>query len=208
MAKGKSQETEVQRVVLRPLASIKPNPKNPRTSNQKGLENLCESIKANPEFFNARPILLSDRTGELVIIGGERRSEAARRLGLVQVPTILLHGLSEEQEDEIMVRDNTHTGEWDAAKLAEIASSWGADTVSGWGTGVKWDAEQYVKSSIPELANLGEEKTLKEILDEEGRLARERIIITFPPERKADVAKFLGMDALKKVLYRFEELNA
>lgn len=38
---------------------------------------LAESIKGNPKFFEARPILLSDRTGQLVIIGGERRSEAA-----------------------------------------------------------------------------------------------------------------------------------
>jgi hypothetical protein len=191
----------------RELTALKPNPKNPRKGTKGSVEKLAESIGKNPAFFEARPILLSDRTGELVIIGGERRSEAARLLGLEKVPTILIPNLTEEQEDEIMVRDNTHTGEWDAAKLAEIASSWGADTVSGWGTGVNWDAEQYVKSSIPELANLGEEKTLAEILDEEGKLARERVIITFPPERKAEVAKFLGMDAMKKVLYRFEELN-
>lgn len=138
MAKGKSQETEVQRVVLRPLASIKPNPKNPRISDPELLENLCESIKANPEFFNARPILLSDRTGKLVIIGGERRSEAARRLGMVQVPTIVLHGLSEAQEDEIMVRDNTHNGRWDDRALARMAKGWGEEVVKAWAPGVSW----------------------------------------------------------------------
>ena len=72
---------------------------------------------------------------------------------------------------------------------------------------MSWDAEQFVKSSIQELAGLGDEKTLKDILDEEGALARERVIITFPPERKAEVAKLLGMDTLKKVLYRFEEIT-
>lgn len=138
MAKGKSQETEVQRVVLRPLASIKPNPKNPRTSDPEGLENLCESIKANPAFFNARPILLSDRTGELVIIGGERRSEAAKRLGMTEVPTILLSGLNEAQEDEIMVRDNTHNGRWDDRALARLAKGWGEEVVKAWAPGVSW----------------------------------------------------------------------
>lgn len=140
MAKGKSQETEVQRVVLRPLASIKPNPKNPRTSDPEGLENLCESIKANPAFFNARPILLSDRTGELVIIGGERRSEAAKRLGMTEVPTILLSGLNEAQEDEIMVRDNTHQGEWDKKKLDE----WTRRLLKEWGVG----KEEFSKAKV------------------------------------------------------------
>ena len=194
-------------IIYRQLSELKPNPKNPRKGTPDAVAKLAESIRKNPLFFEARPILLSDRTGELVIIGGERRSEAAALLGLDKVPTILLTGLTEEAEDEIMVRDNTHSGEWDTAKLAEIASKWGGDEVSSWGTGVTWDAEAFVKSSIPELAGLGEEKTLQEILDEEGALARERVIITVPPERKSEVAKLLGMDTLKKVLYRFEDLQ-
>lgn len=195
-------------IVYRELSKLQANPKNPRKGTKDAVEKLAESIKANPKFFEARPILLSDRTGALVIIGGERRSEAAALLKMKKVPTILLTGLTEEQEDEIMIRDNTHTGEWEAVKLAEIASTWGSDKVQDWGGGaLSWDAEQFVKSSIPELAGLGDEKTLKEILDEEGALARERVIITFPPERKAEVAKLLGMDALKKVLYRFEDLQ-
>ena len=195
-------------IVYRELSKLQANPKNPRKGTKDAVEKLAESIKANPKFFEARPILLSDRTGALVIIGGERRSEAAALLKMKKVPTILLTGLTEEQEDEIMIRDNTHTGEWEAVKLAEIASTWGSDKVQDWGGGtLSWDAEQFVKSSIQELAGLGDEKTLKDILDEEGALARERVIITFPPERKAEVAKLLGMDTLKKVLYRFEEIT-
>lgn len=106
-----------------------------------------------------------------------------------------------------MVRDNTHQGQWDTKKLAQIAQLWGAQEVKDWAVGVKWDTEAYIKSAIPELANLGEEKTLKEILDQEGKLARERIIITFPPERKAEVARLLGVDDLKKVLYGIEEFE-
>ena len=120
-------------IVYRKLSDIKPNPKNPRKGSPEAVQKLAESIKANPKFFEARPVLLSDRTGELVIIGGERRSEAAALAGLKKVPTILMTGLTEEQEDEIMVRDNTHTGEWDAAALSKIAAQWGSDTVQGWG---------------------------------------------------------------------------
>ena len=122
-------------IVYRNLSEIKPNPKNPRKGTKEAVEKLAESIKGNPKFFEARPILLSDRTGELVIIGGERRSEAARLLGMETVPTILLSGLSESQEDEILIKDNTHAGVWDEQKL----QAWGKEQLQGWNVdGVKW----------------------------------------------------------------------
>lgn len=108
---------------------MKPNPKNPRRQGPQGVKDLAESIKGNPAFFEARPILLSDRTGKLVIIGGERRSEAAEVLGLEEVPTILIPGLTEAQEDEIMVKDNTHSGVWDGKKL----EAWKAADLKKWG---------------------------------------------------------------------------
>ena len=98
-------------IVYRNLSELKPNPKNPRKGTKEAIEKLAESIKGNPKFFEARPILLSDRTGQLVIIGGERRSEAAALLKMQTVPTILLSGLTEAQEDEILIKDNTHAGE-------------------------------------------------------------------------------------------------
>ena len=57
-------------IVYRKLSDIRPNPKNPRKRTDAAVQALAESIKANPQFFDARPILLSDRTGDLVIIGG------------------------------------------------------------------------------------------------------------------------------------------
>lgn len=136
----------IEKVVMRPLADLVPNPKNPRTAQDEDIAALAESIKANPRFFVARPILLSDRTGVLMIIAGERRSEAARLLGMTEVPTILLSGLTEAQEDEIMVRDNTHAGKWDGAKLKSIAEAWGADTVGRWAPGVSWELPRAMPS--------------------------------------------------------------
>lgn len=77
-------------IAYRDLALLKPNEKNPRKGTEKAIRELADSIKNNPDFFEARPILLSNRTGELVIIGGERRSEAAKLLGMDEVPTILI----------------------------------------------------------------------------------------------------------------------
>lgn len=196
-------------IVYRKLSEMHPNPKNPRKQGDEGIVPLAESIEANPQFFEARPILLSDRTGQLVIIGGERRWEAAQYLEMENAPSILFHGLTEEQEDEIMVRDNTHSGVWDSKALSKIAAQWGGDNMKKWAGSeqLKWDSEEFVKETIPELAGLGEEKTLDAILNEEGALARERVIITFPSEKKGEIADMLGLDKVAKVVYRFEELR-
>ena len=127
------------KIEYRTLADLKPNPKNPRKATSEQIKKLAESIKGNPAFFEARPILLSDRTGVLMIIGGERRSEAARLLGMKKVPTILMSGLTEAEEDEILIKDNTHAGVWDEQKL----QAWGKDQLQGWNVdGVKWSKEQ------------------------------------------------------------------
>ncbi len=130
-------------IVYRPLADMKPNPKNPRKAVDGGIEALAESIAQNPEFFEARPILLSDRTGENVIIGGERRSEAARYLGMEKAPSILFHGLTEEQEDFILINDNTHSGKWDE----DLLKQWPNELLA------KWNAPKWEMSNFPPLTN-------------------------------------------------------
>lgn len=134
-------------IVYRKLSEMHPNPKNPRKQGDDGIVPLAESIEANPQFFEARSILLSDRTGQLVIIGGERRWEAAQYLEMENAPSILFHGLTEEQEDEIMVRDNTHAGIWVDAKLQELAKIWGGQKVDDWTKGVNWIRESGVDIS-------------------------------------------------------------
>lgn len=120
-------------IVYRKLSDIKPNPKNPRSATEEEIKALAESIKSNPKFFEARPILLSDRTGELVMIAGERRSEAAAMLKMPTVPTILIPGLSEDEEDEIMFKDNLHAGYWDRKKL----DNWSRHKLKEWGVKIE-----------------------------------------------------------------------
>lgn len=149
-------------IIYRPLKDLHPNPKNPRKGSEDAIAQLAQSIKANPAFFEARPILLSDRTGRWVIIGGERRSEAAALLGMKEVPTILFTGLTEEQEDEIMVRDNTHSGVWDEQKLKSWTSdqlqNWGGKELSAFGAG-QWDDLPPVEGD-PETPNLSKPFTI------------------------------------------------
>lgn len=158
-------------IVYRKLSELKPNPKNPRKATEGAIARLAASIKENPKFFEARPVLLSDRTGELVIIGGERRSEAAALLKMKTVPTILLSGLTEQEEDEILIKDNTHAGVWDEQKL----QTWERGQLQSWNVdGIKWpkqaiqakeddfDPDKKVKSRVKrgDIWQLGEHRLM------------------------------------------------
>lgn len=131
-------------VIYRKLDDLVKLENNPRKISQEQLDKLKESIERNPDYFEARPIILSDRTGEMVIIAGNQRYEACRQLGVSEVPTVLMKGLTEEREREIVIRDNVSNGEWDMDALADWnvsgLSEWGVDLPSEW-EGVDEDME-------------------------------------------------------------------
>ena len=109
---------------------------NPRFIETGDFKRLCKSLEDNPDYFYARPIILSDRTGELVIIAGNQRYEAARHIGYQEVPTYLLQDLSEEREKEICIRDNVNNGQWNYETLA---NEWDADLLVDWGIEIPVD---------------------------------------------------------------------
>lgn len=120
------------KVVYRALDSIKQLENNPRYIKKEDFERLCASVQNNPELFEAQPIILSNRTGENVIIAGNQRYKAALEVGLKEVPTILLEGLTEAKEREIIIRTNVQNGKWDWDILSSEA--WGnVDELQDWG---------------------------------------------------------------------------
>lgn len=121
----------------RKLTELKKLPNNPRIIRDKQFKTLCDSIRDNQKYFEARPIILSNRTGEMVIIAGNQRYEAAKFLKLKEVPTFLIEGLDEAKEREIIIRDNISNGEFDMSALANEWSDlplvdWGVDLPEDW----------------------------------------------------------------------------
>ena len=115
--------------------------KNPRKISKENFERLKKSLQNNQEFFEARPIICSNRTGQNIIIAGNQRYKAAKQLGMKKVPCVIMT-LSEEKEKEINIRDNVELGEWDFDILAnefneEDLKDWGVDT-----TGLMEDIEE------------------------------------------------------------------
>lgn len=120
---------ENKQVIYRKITDIKPLTDNPRKIEPEELERLKESIRNNPDYLEAHPLVLSDRTGELVVIDGNQRLRACLEMGWEEVPTALLHGLDEEREKEIIIRANVNNGKWDIDKLL----AWNPDDLMNWG---------------------------------------------------------------------------
>jgi ParB-like chromosome segregation protein Spo0J len=113
-----------------PIGTLRLNPANPRQIGHKEFASLVRSLKECPEMFEARPLLVSNRTGENVVLGGNMRLRAAQQLGYTEVPAIILPGLTEAQEREIVIKDNGAWGEWDWDKLA---NEWDDVPLADWG---------------------------------------------------------------------------
>ena len=117
-------------IVLIKTSKLQLNKDNPRQISKKQFASLVKSLEDAPEMFQVRPVLVSDRTGKLIVVGGNMRLRAARQLGLDKIPAIILSGLSVEKEREITIKDNGTWGEWDWDALANM---WGDFDLKDWG---------------------------------------------------------------------------
>lgn len=88
--------------------------KNSRTHDEAQIAQIMASIE---QFGFTNPVLVDER-GE--IIAGHGRVQAARRLGLSEVPTITLAGLTEQQRRAYVIADNklALNAGWDFDMLA------------------------------------------------------------------------------------------
>lgn len=93
-------------------------PNNPRKITQKDLNILCDSIRING-FYEHRPIAAEKREGEdkFIVLDGNQRLKAARRLKMKTVPVVIYSDLTEDERIEIITRGNINNGTWDVGIL-------------------------------------------------------------------------------------------
>src|SRR5437868_10521299 len=84
----------------RPVDQLVPYARNPRTHTPEQIAQVAGSIA---EFDFVNPILVGP---DNVIIAGHARFAAARKLGLTEVPVIVLRHLSEAQRRALVIADN------------------------------------------------------------------------------------------------------
>jgi hypothetical protein len=108
------------------ISEIKLNPNNPRLIKDDKFKKLVQSIKDFPEMLNIRPIVVNQ---DMIILGGNMRYKACKEAGLKEVP-IIKTDLTEDQQREFLIKDNTSGGEWDWEVLA---NEWDNEQLEAWG---------------------------------------------------------------------------
>ena len=96
------------------LDRLKPDPFNPRRISDQELDALTRSIQS---FGLVDPIIA--RREDRAVIGGHQRLLAARRLGLAEVPVLLVN-LAPERAKLLNLALNRISGDWDQGLLARL----------------------------------------------------------------------------------------
>ena len=101
-------------ILYQKIDQLKPFTRNARTHTKRQIKQIAESIRV---FGFLNPVLVGRNNR---IIAGHGRVEAAKLLGMDQVPTIRLEDLSEEQIQAYVIADNklAENAGWDKEILA------------------------------------------------------------------------------------------
>lgn len=111
------------------ISVVKSNPNNPRIIKDNKFKKLVQSIEDFPEMLQLRPIVVNK---DNVILGGNMRYKACIDAGLKEVYIIKADKLTEQQQEEFIIKDNSNFGEWDWDLLANQFDTreliqWGID---------------------------------------------------------------------------------
>ncbi|MGB9408724.1 MAG: DNA methyltransferase [Terracidiphilus sp.] len=105
---------EQRSIAYQPIGQLEPNHHNARTHNKHQIRQIAESIRV---FGFTNPVLVDSNNR---IVAGHGRVEAAKLLGITEVPTIRLENLSAEQIRAYVIADNklAENAGWDKEILA------------------------------------------------------------------------------------------
>ncbi len=207
---------------------IKFDHRNYRKHDEKNKKLINKSLKENG---TGRSILI-DKEGE--IIAGNGVYEQASKLK-IPVKVIETDGkeliaikrtdlaTDDERRKQLAVLDNS-TSDSSSFDYEMLQEDFGIDMLNDMGLDIEYEEaelEDYkepapnVPQSLPDLienlpVELKETKLTPEVFQEvvgSFKPLRERVIITFPEDKKQDMAKILGLPELSKIVYTIEELE-
>jgi ParB-like chromosome segregation protein Spo0J len=90
----------IAQIEMAPIESLKPNSRNARTHSRRQIKAITKSIKA---FGFLNPVLIGEDT---TILAGHGRVEAAKHLGMTEVPVLRIEHLSEDEKRAYVLADN------------------------------------------------------------------------------------------------------
>ena len=130
-------------------------PQNPRFIKDDRFAKLCESIRDNPEFMPARPIIVDEAD---VILGGNMRWRGCKHLGMTEIPAPWVQrvtGWAAEKKRRFIIMDNRGFGDDD---MDLLANEWDLDELLAAG----FDEGYLTGLTIPEDNKAIDEDEMKE----------------------------------------------
>lgn len=146
-------------IVYKNVDDLIPYARNAKIHDENNINLIAGSIKS---FGFNNPVLLDGENG---IIAGHGRVLASKKLGIKQIPTIELQGLSETEKRAYIIADNrlTEKSEWDKDML-------GLELADLKALNIDLDSIGFNESEVEEL--LGAEAEFPEIDDRDAPLTK------------------------------------
>lgn len=110
-------------VVIRTLATVKPNPWNPNRMTTHQMDSLVHGLRTDG-WLASQALLIwgvdEGGTERNLIIDGEHRYKGAVTIGMTEGPMVFLNGLTEAQAKALTIKMNQKRGEFDDAALETL----------------------------------------------------------------------------------------
>ena len=183
------------KVENRKLDEIAPYKKNAKKHDKTQINNVAESIR---QYGFVQPIVV-DKDGVIVI--GHCRYEAAKALGMKDVPCVCVDDLTEEQVKALRIVDNkSNESEWDFDILSDELANLDLSDFD-FDFGFSMAEEGYIEEKAEEAEELPTDK-----------LPESRIFVfsvsAFGTKSECFVQAKLSEEEVEKFLQRFEEVGA
>jgi len=118
---------QIQEITL-PLDTIQSNVNNPRKITDERLASLVKSIQDLPAMLDLRPLIINE---DNIILAGNMRYKALQSLGYTEVKVTKVIGLTKDQENDLLLKDNMSYGDWNWQAL--LTDDYDLETLYDWG---------------------------------------------------------------------------
>ena len=127
------------------LSELTPTRNNPRQINKEDFDTLKKSLREFPEMKSIREVVVDE---DMTILGGHQRVKALEAIGEESVPVKQVFGLTDEQKEEFVIKDNIANGEWD---MDILANEWDVEQLNDWGLKEIKPFKEIVEDQPPEV---------------------------------------------------------
>ena len=121
-------------ITYQAISALQPDARNPRTHSKRQIRQIADSIRA---FGFTNPILVDEKGS---VMAGHGRLEAAKLLGIRQVPTIRIGDLTEAQKRAYVIAGQQAGGE---RRVGQRAVNRGASVSDGPDAGFRRHAHRF-----------------------------------------------------------------